>query len=187
MTPVPDEPLPADWVGFRHVADDAGVRANRAWWDTNAAEYLDEHGEFLGDDDFLWCPEGLRESHARLLGDVTGRDVLEVGAGTAACSRWLAGRGARVVATDVALGMLAAGRGIDERLGTRLPLIAADARALPFAAASFDLAFTAFGALAFVPDANRVHHEVARVLRPEGRWVFSTTHPVRWMFPDDPS
>ena len=28
--------------------------------------------------------------------------------------------------------------------------------------------------------------EVARVLRPGGRWVFATTHPIRWAFPDDP-
>ena len=28
--------------------------------------------------------------------------------------------------------------------------------------------------------------EVARVLRPGGRWVFSTTHPLRWALPDDP-
>ena len=28
--------------------------------------------------------------------------------------------------------------------------------------------------------------EVARVLRPGGRWVFSATHPMRWAFPDDP-
>ena len=29
--------------------------------------------------------------------------------------------------------------------------------------------------------------EAARVLRPGGRFVFSTTHPVRWAFPDDPA
>jgi hypothetical protein len=28
--------------------------------------------------------------------------------------------------------------------------------------------------------------EVARVLRPGGRWVFAVTHPARWAFPDDP-
>jgi hypothetical protein len=28
--------------------------------------------------------------------------------------------------------------------------------------------------------------EVARVLRPGGRWVFSVTHPIRWALPDDP-
>ena len=33
---------------------------------------------------------------------------------------------------------------------------------------------------------RRVMREVARVLRPGGRWVFATTHPTRWSFPDDP-
>src|SRR5690349_23010429 len=33
----------------------------------------------------------------------------------------------------------------------------------------------------------RSMREVARVLRPGGRWVFSVTHPVRWSFPDDPT
>ena len=33
---------------------------------------------------------------------------------------------------------------------------------------------------------GRVMREVARVLRPGGRWVFSVTHPMRWAFPDDP-
>lgn len=187
MTNSPGERLPPHWVGFRDVAGDEGARASGSWWDANAAQYLDEHGEFLGDADFLWCPEGLRESEAGLLGDVTGRRVLEVGAGSAQCSRWLAGRGAVVVATDVAPAMLAAGRAMDARLGTHVPMVAADARALPFAPASFDVAFTSFGALSFVPDAARVHREVARVLRDGGRWVFSVTHPVRWMFPDDPS
>ena len=28
--------------------------------------------------------------------------------------------------------------------------------------------------------------EVARVLRPGGRWVFAVNHPMRWIFPDDP-
>jgi SAM-dependent methyltransferase len=65
--------------------------------------------------------------------------------------------------------------------------VQADARALPFADATFDVAFTAFGAIPFVPDAARVHAEVARVLRPGGRWVFAVTHPLRWAFPDDPS
>ncbi|MBX9245060.1 methyltransferase domain-containing protein, partial [Actinotalea ferrariae] len=66
-------------------------------------------------------------------------------------------------------------------------MVQADARRLPFADASFDVAFTAFGAVPFVPDADAVHREVARVLRPGGRWVFAVTHPLRWAFPDDPS
>ena len=131
-------------------------------------------------------PRGVREKDAHLLGDLTGRRVLEVGAGAAQCARWLVGEGVDVVATDVSGGMLAAGARYDAEVGRTTPLVQADARALPFADASFDVAFTAFGALPFVPDADRVHAEVARVLRPGGRWVFAVTHPLRWAFPDDP-
>jgi hypothetical protein len=38
----------------------------------------------------------------------------------------------------------------------------------------------------FVADSADVMRDVARVLRPSGRWVFSVTHPLRWVFPDDP-
>ncbi|WP_102508794.1 class I SAM-dependent methyltransferase [Sanguibacter massiliensis] len=170
-------------AGYQDVPPESAGPAGRSWWDENAAEYLDEHGGFLGDDDFCWCPEGLREADAHLLGDVTGADILEIGAGAAQCSRWLRGRGAQAVATDLSGGMLGARRTLPETP----PLVQADARALPFADASFDAVFTAYGAIPFVPDARTVHAEAARVLRPGGRWVFSVTHPVRWAFPDDPT
>jgi SAM-dependent methyltransferase len=64
--------------------------------------------------------------------------------------------------------------------------VQADAQRLPFTDGSFDAACSAFGAVQFVADSGAVMREVARVLRPGGRWVFSTTHPVRWCFPDDP-
>jgi len=174
-------------AGFHDVDASAAARANGRWWSENAAEYIDEHGSFLGDADFRWCPEGLREEDAGLLGDVVGRRVLEVGAGAGQCSRWLAGRGADVLATDVAPGMVAQSAELDRRTGRRVPALVADARALPLADASFDIAFTSFGAIAFVPDATRIHAEVARVLRPGGTWVFAVVHPMRWAFPDDPS
>jgi SAM-dependent methyltransferase len=171
--------------GYREVPDDEGGRAARTWWDDNAAEYLADHGDFLGDAGFRWGPEGVTEAELGLLGDVRGARVLEVGAGAAHCSRWLAGRGARVVATDVAPAMLDAAARIDAGRADTVPLVEADARALPFADATFDVAFTSYGAVPFVPDAVAVHAEAARVLRPGGRWVFSVTHPFRWAFPDD--
>lgn len=178
------EPPPA-FAGFHALPD--GVAAGRRWWDSHADEYLAEHGDFLGDADFCWCPEGLRETDAGLLGPVEGRTVLEVGCGAAQCSRWLAGRGGSVVASDVSAGMLDHARRIDDALGTRVPLVQADARALPFASDTFDIVFTAFGALPFVPETAPVHTEVARVLVAGGTWVFAVTHPLRWAFPDDPT
>jgi SAM-dependent methyltransferase len=162
------------------------TRANRAWWDTAAADYQAEHGDFLGDVDFCWCPEGLRESTAGLLGPVAGRSVLEIGCGAAQCGRWLAQVGARPVGVDLSAAQLRHARKLDRDTGIAVPVVVADAARLPFADASFDLACSAYGALPFVADTITVHQEVARVLRPGGRWVFSVTHPIRWCLPDDP-
>ena len=68
-----------------------------------------------------------------------------------------------------------------------MPAVCGTATALPFADGSFDIAFSAFGALQFVLDAERAVAEVARVLRPGGRFAFSVTHPIRWSMPDDPT
>ena len=173
-------------VGRREEDAASTVRANRRWWDSEADAYHAEHGTFLGDADFVWCPENLREADAHLLGDVRGRRVLEVGCGAAMCSRWLAQQGARPVAFDLSAGMLRHARDTARRTGIEVPLVQADAQHLPFRDGTFDIAFTAFGAVPFVADSAAVMREVARVLRPGGRWVFATTHPMRWCFPDDP-
>ena len=186
----PDPPRTVVSGVARRVIDaDESVRANRSWWDGEADDYHDEHGAFLGDADFVWCPEGLREQDAQLLGPtatLTGRRILEVGSGSAMCSRWLAAQGARPIALDLSAGMLRHGRLAAARTGLDVALVQADAQWLPIATASVDDAFTSFGAVPFVADSARVMREVARVLRPGGRWVFSTTHPMRWAFPDDP-
>ncbi|MEU1664189.1 class I SAM-dependent methyltransferase [Streptomyces sparsogenes] len=208
----PAEPMagdPEEPAATRRTADAAeSSRASRGWWDRNADEYQEEHGGFLGDDRFVWGPEGLDEAEAGLLGPadaLRGLAVLEVGAGAAQCSRWLAARGARPVALDIshrqlwhalrrdseagaatsaAPGSAAASAGT-EGSGT-VALVQADATALPFRDGSFDLACSAYGAIPFVADPVRVMREVHRVLRPGARWVFSVTHPIRWAFPDEP-
>jgi SAM-dependent methyltransferase len=162
------------------------VAANSAWWDADADDYHVEHGEFLGVADFVWCPESLREEDARLLGDVAGRDVLEVGCGSAPCARWLTAQGARVTALDLSAGMLRYAAAANEATGIDLPLVRANAERLPFASGTFDIACSAFGAIPFVADLPGTFREVARVLRPGGSWVFAVTHPIRWIFPDDP-
>jgi ubiquinone/menaquinone biosynthesis C-methylase UbiE len=173
-------------VTRRAVGTGENRRANRAWWDGDADVYQAEHGTFLGDVDFVWCPEGLREADARLLGEVAGRRVLEIGCGAAAAARWLATQGAKIIAADLSAGMLRHAREAADKTGVRVPLVQCDAMALPFPAGSFDIVCTAFGAVPFVDDSARVMREVFRVLRPGGRWAFSVTHPMRWIFLDDP-
>jgi SAM-dependent methyltransferase len=173
-------------AAYRDVGPTETVQANRSWWDSSATEYLAEHGDFLGQDRCVWCPEGLDEATAHLLGvpgDLAGLRVLEIGCGAGQCSRWVADQGAQGAGIDLSLGMLR--QATPGATGSR-PFLCADARRLPFADGSFDLAFSAHGAVPFVADPWLVMAEAYRVLRPGGRWVFSVTHPIRWAFPDVP-
>jgi len=176
-------------VGRRRATRAQTTRANRAWWDSAADDYQQEHGGFLRDIGFIWCPEGLDEAEAQLLGPTAslgGKRVLEIGCGAAQCARWLAAVGARPVAFDLSLGQLRHARSLNARTGVSAPLLQADAQALPFADESVDIACSAYGALPFVADSAGVLREVFRVLRPGGRFVFSVSHPMRWAMPDDP-
>ncbi|GAB0102909.1 class I SAM-dependent methyltransferase [Nocardia sp. JMUB6875] len=165
-------------------------RASRKWWDADAAAYHETHADFLGVDspagEFVWCPEGLHEGDWHLLGDIEGKRILEIGCGSAPCSRWLASHGAHPVGLDISRSMLDRGRAAMAAGGPSVPLVQAGAEELPFADESFDLACSAFGAVPFVADSGQVMREVRRVLKPGGRWVFSVNHPMRWIFPDDP-
>jgi SAM-dependent methyltransferase len=91
------------------------------------------------------------------------RDVLEIGCGTGAFAERLVAqhRHARVIATDASARFveLTAARGIEACV--------ADASALPFADASFDLV-AAMWMLYHVPDLGRALAEARRVLRPGG-------------------
>lgn len=91
-----------------------------------------------------------------------GQRALDVAAGTAVSTVELARSGAACVASDFSLGMLREGR----RRG--VPLVGADALALPFADASFDAVAISFG-LRNVADADSALAELARVTKPGGR------------------
>ncbi len=182
----PWEVQPGVRVERRAVTEDESRHANGADWDRYADEYQATHGEFLGDLGFVWGPEGLSEEVAGVLGAVDGRDVLEVGSGAGQCSRWVRSRGGRAIGLDLSWRQLLHSRRIDDSTGVRVPSVLGTASRLPFADRTFDVVFSSFGALQFVADIADTVGEVARVLRPGGRFAFSITHPTRWMFPDDP-
>ncbi|WP_336623275.1 class I SAM-dependent methyltransferase [Nocardioides cremeus] len=170
----------------RAVDETESRRANGPDWDRYADDYQATHGEFLGDVGFVWGPEGLTEAEAGVLGDLGGRDVLEVGSGAGQCSRWVRAAGGRSFGLDLSHRQLQHSRRIDAATDVAVPSVLATATALPFRDDSFDVVFSSFGALQFVADIDEAVAEAARVLRPGGRFAFSITHPTRWMFPDDP-
>lgn len=153
------------------------ARVQRTWWDLDAERYHADHESYLSS--FYWCPEMLHEADARLLGDVAHKAVLELGCGSAPCTEWLAPRAGFATGFDISAAMLARAEGT-------APLAQADVQALPYRDGAFDVVFSAFGGLPFVPDVEAVFRDVARVLVDAGRLVFSVNHPMRWVFPDDP-
>ena len=102
-----------------------------------------------------------------------GRRTLEVGCGEGRVARDLASRGHRVTGVDASRTLVEHARAADPA-GRYL---VADAAALPFAGASFDLV-VAYNSLMDVDDMPGAVAEAARVLAPEGRFCVCVTHPV---------
>ena len=117
---------------------------------------------------------------------VAGADVLEVGSGRGGGASWVSRSLGPRTTTGVDFAGSAVALSRRDRAGPGLQFVQGDAQALPFADGAFDIACTAFGAIPFVADSGAVMREVARVLRPGGSWVFSITHPMRWIFLDEP-
>lgn len=103
-----------------------------------------------------------------------GERVLDLAAGTGVSTQELARSGAVAIGADFSVGMLQAGR----RARPEVPLVAADALALPFADNSFDAVTISFG-LRNIVDPDAALREMARVTRPGGRLVVCEfSHPV---------
>ncbi|MDQ0319558.1 ubiquinone/menaquinone biosynthesis C-methylase UbiE [Pararhizobium capsulatum DSM 1112] len=128
------------------------------------------------------------------------RAVLEVAAGTGVVTRALAPKlppDATYVATDLNPAMLDYARSRQPADG-RIQWRQADAMALPFEDAAFDLVCCQFGAM-FFPDRPAAYREARRVLRPGGHFLFNVwdsleenifagdvTKALAGLFPDDP-
>lgn len=105
-----------------------------------------------------------------LLGDVSGRTLLDLGCGDGKLAVELASRGAQVTAVDASEPMIAAARARADEAGVEIRFHIAAAGKLPFPDGNFDTV-AAVTILCFVENATPVFNEIARILRPGGRLV----------------
>lgn len=103
----------------------------------------------------------------RLLGDLEGRRLLDVGCGLGEASVYFALEGAEVTACDLSPGMLRAAKSLAARHGTCLEPLECPADELAAADDSFDVVY-AGNLLHHMPDAGTVLGEFRRVVRPGG-------------------
>jgi ubiquinone/menaquinone biosynthesis C-methylase UbiE len=105
-----------------------------------------------------------------------GETVLDVAAGNGNASLAAARRHAKVTSTDYVQSLLEKGRARAQAEELAMHFQLADAEALPFADASFDVVLSTFGVM-FTPDHHRAASEMLRVLRPGGRIAMANWTP----------
>ncbi|MFQ5720852.1 MAG: class I SAM-dependent methyltransferase [Acidobacteriota bacterium] len=157
-------------------------RHNRTFWERESLAYQRVHGPALASAPMAWGVWRVPEKELRVLGDVCGRAILELGCGAARWSEALARSGAWAVGMDFSAAQLAnavrAGETGVDGVDGRPVLVQADGTQLPFALESFDIVFCDHGVMSFANPCAAIA-EAARVLRPGGRLAFCTSSPLR--------
>jgi SAM-dependent methyltransferase len=170
------------WVGNSAAMDRSALSARaarkRELWDQRATDYQATHGgQLAASGGAAWGVWQLPESRLRVLGDVSGCDVLELGCGAAQWSIALHGLGARVTALDNSARQLEHARVLMASAAADFPLVHASAESTGLANGSFDIVFCDHGAMTFA-DPYQTVPEAARLLRPGGLLTFSMYTPI---------
>ncbi len=155
------------------MAEKDYVALNREGWTKANAEYTGARAhDSWAQDEITWGQWSKPERDVGILPDVTGKDVIELGCGTAYFGAWFKRAGARrVVGIDVTPAQLETARRMEEEFGLGLELTEANAEDVPLPDESFDFAFSEYGASIWCDPALWIA-EAARLLRPGGELVF---------------
>jgi SAM-dependent methyltransferase len=163
------------------------ARRNRAVWDAMADEWVEPGRRNWARNEPTWGLWRVPESELNVLGETDGKDVIELGCGTAYWSSYLARRGARVIGVDNSARQLETARALQQEFGVEFPLVHASAEDVPLPDASFDIAFSEYGASIWC-DPPLWIAEASRLLRPGGLFAFLVNGTLLMLCaPDDES
>jgi SAM-dependent methyltransferase len=157
---------------------------NRQSWNDRVDSHL--KSDFYDVEGFLKGNTSLKEIELPLLGDVSGKSILHLqchfGQDTLSLSRM----GANCTGIDLSDKAINSAKDLNEKLGLDARFIACDVYDTPnHIDEKFDIVYTSYGTIGWLPDINRWAKVIHHFLKPGGKLVFVEFHPVVWMFDDD--
>ena len=160
------------------------IDINKQSWNNKAGIHF--KSEFYDIDSFLKGRSSLKEIELNLLGDIKGKRILHLqchfGQDTISLSRL----GAEVTGVDFSDKAIEIAKQIGEETQSNVKFICCDIYNLPnYLDELFDIVFTSYGTIGWLPDLDKWAKVVSTFLKPNGKFIFVEFHPVVWMFDDN--
>lgn len=164
--------------------EDNYIELNRQSWNNRTETHL--KSEFYDLNSFLKGKSSLNEIELNLLGDIKGKTILHLqchfGQDTISLSRL----GAKVTGVDLSDKAIESAKQIAKHTESNAKFICCDIYDLTnHLTEKFDIVFTSYGTIGWLPDLDKWANVVSTFLKPRGKFVFVEFHPVVWMFDDN--
>ena len=154
-------------------------KETKKWWDATSQYYQEDSKIPV---DIHYGPGAPHEKVMKLLGNLKGKKVLEIGCGGAQCGIAMAKKGAIVSGIDISNKQLNFAKNLAEKNKVKVKFYQGDIKKLtPIKSNSQDLVFTAW-ALMYVDDLKSCFKEVYRVLKKGGFFIAAMPHPFYFIF-----
>ena len=128
------------------------------------------------------CPG---ENTLRLLGDIKGKRVIDLGCGSGQNAVALAKIGVDVTAVDFSNAQIKECKSLAEKHKLKINGVTSDLENLSkVKSSSFDLAISAC-AIAYVKNINKAFKEAYRILKPGGRFILSDMNPLQYIIDEN--
>ncbi|MBC7554809.1 MAG: class I SAM-dependent methyltransferase [Taibaiella sp.] len=157
------------------------IEVNRALWNARTKTHLAT--PFYKMDEFLAGESSLNSIELDLLGDIKGKSILHLQCHFGQDSLSLARMGAVVTGVDLSDEAINTATALNSRLGLNAEFICANIYDLPqILNRQFDIVFTSYGTICWLPDLTPWAAIIAQYLAPGGSFIFAEFHPALWMF-----
>ena len=160
------------------------IEINKKLWDSRTEIHY--KSDFYDVPSFLKGKDSLNQIELDLLGDIRGKKILHLqchfGLDTISLSR----HGAISTGVDFSEKAILRANQLKEKLGTDTTFIQSDVYTLhELLKEKFDMVFTSYGVIGWLPDVKKWARTVSHFLKPNGKLVMAEFHPVVWMFSYD--